>query len=161
MDVLFGRQGLREGGHGPGLRSLQEAVQGLLDPPPARQVGGKAGRLRMHGFQAPFREAVQQRAHGGLAAVEVGRQLRHLHASGREQQALHPQPHARPQLRDAAQLPQLLVLVGGERGVQGGGHGNGVTGARTASLYDNPTCQVGHAKCLDLLDPGLRNSVCQ
>ena len=49
------------------------AGEGLLDPLPVFQVGGKAGRLRMHGVQALLGKAVQQRAHGGLATVEVGR----------------------------------------------------------------------------------------
>ena len=146
MDVFLGGQGLREGGHGPGLRPAQQAVQGLLNPLPARQVGRKAGRMRMHGRQALLGEAVQQRAHGGLAAVEVGRQLRDLQATGGEQQGLHPQPHARPQFRVVAPVQQGLALVGGQSGVQGRGHGG--IGVGTATLDPNPTYQVGHAKCL-------------
>ncbi len=136
VDVLLFSQGFGQGGHGPGPRPAQQAVQGLLNPLPARPVGGKAGRLRVHGRQAPLRKAVQQCAHGGLAAVEVGRQLRDLHTPGREQQGLHPQAHARPQVGVVALVQQRLALVGGERGMQGRGHGVGapVRGQRHAIL---------------------------
>ncbi len=90
MDVGLCGQGFREGGYGPGLRLTQQAIQHRFNPLPAFQVGWKAGRLRMHGRQALVGKTVQQCAHGGLAAVEVGRQPRDFQAAGGEQKGLHP-----------------------------------------------------------------------
>ena len=52
--------------------------------------GGKPVGCGWRGRQAPLRKAVQQAAHGGLAAVEVGRQLRD--SSGPRPRAAGPPP---------------------------------------------------------------------